>query len=73
MNYSIGKIVKKVLIVENLEFLVKDKIKLILDNKDIVYGEILKIEDEYLKIKTTYFGSTVIYYECIKSIELIEE
>lgn len=72
MEYSIKEIVKKVLIVEHLEYFVGDKVKLILDIGDIIHGELLKIEGEYLKIRTKYFGDTVIYYELIKNIILIE-
>lgn len=72
MEYSVNQIVKKVLIVDHLEYLVGDKVKLISTNGGSICGEILKIECEYLKIRTKYFGDIIIYYGLIKNIRLIE-
>lgn len=73
MNYKVKQIVKNVLVVDNLEFLVNDEVKIYMCNGDIFVCLITELYEDCMKICNINFGYCNLNYSDIKNIMLIEK
>lgn len=73
MNYKVEQIVKNVLIVDSLEFLVNDTVKIYMIGGDIFSCLIAEIYDDCIRICNQTFGYCTISYSDIKNILLVEK
>lgn len=73
MNCKVKQIVKNALVVDNLEFLVNDKVKIHMIDGDVFSCLIIDIYDECIRVCNLTFGYCTINYSDIKSIMPVEK
>lgn len=73
MNYKVKQIIKNVLVVDGVEFLVDDRVKIHMNDGDIFVCLITELYEDCMRICNINFGYCTINYSDIKSIMTVEK